>query len=166
MEIRVNVLGKVAFKVAKSRSDTEKAELYPFGEGIYAVMNGDNFVCLRVVADKRHSEEKGDYYALVEDNWANPKVVSCVDIIEHEERLKDYIDKCFDRLDAIVKKANDGISSVSDELNGFINNSQDVFCSIEKSLERIEKDGVGSGKGISEKTLLSAIEIVSKQLRI
>lgn len=163
MEIRVNVLGKVAFKVAKSRSDIEKAELYPFGEGIYAVMNGDNFVCLRVVANKRHSEEKGDYYALVEDNWANSKVVSCVDIIEHEERLKDYIDKCFDRLDAIVKKANDGISSVSDELNDFINNSQDDFCSIEKSLERIEKDGVGSGNGISEKTLLSAIEIVSKQ---
>nr|DAU24807.1 MAG TPA: hypothetical protein [Caudoviricetes sp.] len=66
MEIRVNVLGKVAFIAAKSsRSDIEKAELYPFGEGIYAVMNGDNFVCLRVVADKRHSEEKGDYYALV-----------------------------------------------------------------------------------------------------
>lgn len=163
MEIRVNVLGKVAFKVAKSRSDIEKAELYPFGEGIYAVMNGDNFVCLRVVADKRHSEEKGDYYAFVEDNWENPKVVSCVDIIEHEERLKGYIDKRFDRLDAIVKKANDGISSVSDELNCFISNSQDDFCSIEKSLERIEKDGVGSGKGISEKTLLSAIEIVSKQ---
>lgn len=163
MEIRVNVLGKVAYKGNVSRSYIEKAELYPFGEGIYAVMNGDNFVCLRVVADKRHSEEKGDYYAIVEDNWANPKVVSCVDIIEHEERLKDYIDKCFDRLDAIVKKANDGISSVSDELNGFINNSQDDFCSIEKSLERIEKDGVGSGNGISEKTLLSAIEIVSKQ---
>ena len=77
--------------------------------------------------------------------------------------MKDYIDKRFDRLDAIVEKANDGISSVSDELNGFINNSQDDFCSIEKSLERIEKDGVGSGNGISEKTLLSAIEIVSKQ---
>jgi hypothetical protein len=44
-----------------------------------------------------------------------------------------------------------------------MSNSQDDFCSIEKSLERIEKDGVGSGKGISEKTLLSAIEIVSKQ---
>lgn len=163
MEIRVNVLGKVAYKGDESREYAEKAELYPFGEGIYAVMNGDNFVCLRVVADKRHSEKKGDYYEFVEDNWANPKVVSCVDIIEHEERLKDYIDKRFDRLDAIIKKANDGISSVSDELNGFINNSQDDFCSIEKSLERIEKDGVGSGKGISEKTLLSAIDIVSKQ---
>ena len=45
----------------------------------------------------------------------------------------------------------------------FISNSQDDFCSIEKSLERIEKDGSGSGNGISEKTLLSAIEIVSKQ---
>ena len=163
MEIRVNVLGKVAFKGTENRSYVEKAELYPFGEGIYAVMNGDNFVCLRVVADKRHSEEKGDYYALVEDNWAHPTVISCVDIIEHEERLKDYIDKCFDRLEAIVKKANDGISSVSEELDGFISNSQDDFCSIEKSLERIEKDGVGSGNGISEKTLLSAIEIVSKQ---
>lgn len=159
MEIRVNILGKVAYKVAERSSDIEKAELYPFGEGIYAVMNGDNFVCLRVVADKRHSEEKGDYYARVEDSWAHPKVVSCVNIIEHEERLKDYIDKCFGRL----KKNNDVISSVSDELNGFITNSQDDFCSIEKSLERIEKDGVGSGNGISEKTLLSAIEIVSKQ---
>lgn len=163
MEIRVNILGKVAYKVAEKSSDIEKAELYPFGEGIYAVMNGDNFVCLRVVADKRHSDEKGDYYARVEDSWAHPKVVSCVDIIEHEERLKDYIDKCFGRLEAIVKKNNDVISSVSDELNGFINNSQDDFCSIEKSLERIEKDGVGSGNGISEKTLLSAIELVSKQ---
>ena len=163
MEIRVNVLGKVAFKAAGSRSDIVKAELYPFGEGIYAVMNGDNFVCLRVVADKRHSEEEGDYYAIVEDNWAHPTVASCIDIIEHEERLKDYIDKRFDSLVAIIKKANEGIGSVSDELCDFINNSHDDFCSIEKSLERIEKDGVGSWKGISEKTLLSAIEIVSKQ---
>lgn len=163
MEIRVNIVGKVAYKNNVSRSDIEKAELYPFGEGIYAVMNGDNFVCLRVVADKRHSEEKGDYYALIDENWGNPAVISCVDIIEHEERLKDYIDKRFDRLEAIVKKSNDGISSVSEELDVFISNSQDDFCSIEKSLERIEKDGVGSGKGISENTLLSAIEIVSKQ---
>lgn len=163
MEIRVNILGKVAYKVAERRSDIEKAELYPFGEGIYAVMNGDNFVCLRAVADKRHNEEKGDYYALIEDNWANPSVVSCVDIIEHEERLKDYIDKRFDSLVAIIKKANEGIGSVSEELCDFINNSHDDFCSIEKTLERIEKDGVGYGNGISEKTLLSAIEIVSKR---
>lgn len=163
MEIRVNVLGKVAFKVAERRSDIEKAELYPFGEGLYAVMEGDNFVCLRAVADKRHNEEKGDYYAFIEDNWANPTVASCVDIIEHEERLKDYIDKRFDSLVAIITKANEGISSVSDELGDFINNSQDDFCSIEKTLERIEKDGVGRGNGISEKTLLSAIELVSKQ---
>ena len=163
MEIRVNIVGKVSYKDNVSMSDIEKAELYPFGEGIYAVMNGDNFVCLRVVADKRHSEEKGDYYAFIDENWANPAVASCVDIIEHEERLKDYIDKRFDRLEDIVKKANDGISSISEELDGFISNSQDDFCSIEKSLERIEKDGSGSGNGISEKTLLSAIEIVSKQ---
>ena len=163
MEIRVNIVGKVAYKDNVSMSDIEKSELYPFGEGIYAVMNGDNFVCLRVVADKRHSEEKGDYYAFIDENWANPAVASCVDIIEHEERLKDYIDKRFDRLEDIVKKANDGISSISEELDGFISNSQHDFCSIEKSLERIEKDGSGSGNGISEKTLLSAIEIVSKQ---
>ena len=163
MEIRVNVLGKVAYIQGESMDNKAKAELYPSGDGVYAVMNGDNFVCLRVVSDKRHSDEKGDYYSRVEDIWGHPKVAICVDIIEHEERLKDYIDKCFDRLGAIVKKTNDSISSVCDELNCFINNSQDDFCSIEKSLERIEKDGVGNGNGISEKTLLSAIEIVSKQ---
>lgn len=163
MEIRVSVLGKVAYKENESREDAEKAELYPFGEGVYAVMDGEIFVALRVVAGKKHSDEKGDYYACVDNYWGYGKISSSATIIEHEERLKDYIDKRFDRLDAIVGKANDGISSVSDELNGFIINSQDDFCSIEKSLERIEKDGVGSGNGISEKTLLSAIEIVSKQ---
>lgn len=163
MEIRVSVLGKVAYKGNESREDAEKAELYPFGEGLYAVMDGEFFVGLRVVSGKKHSDGKGDYYACVDNYWGHVKISSSATIIEREERLKDYIDKCFDRLGAIVEKANDGINSVSGELGCFINDSHDDFCSIEKSLERIEKDGVGSGKGISEKTLLSAIEIVSKQ---
>lgn len=163
MEIRVNVLGKVAYKENESRNDAEKAELYPFGEGLYAVMDGEIFVALRVVSGKKHSDEKGDYYAYVENYWGHGKISNSATIIEHEERLKDCINKRFDRLEAIVEKANEGISSVSEELDGFISNSQDDFCSIEKSLERIEKDGVCSGNGISEKTLLSAIEIVSKQ---
>ena len=163
MEIRVNVLGKVAYIKEESWDNKAKAELYPSGEGVYAVMDGDNFVCLRVVSSKIHDDTKGDYYACVEENWTHPRIANSINVIEHEEKLKDYIDKRFDRLEAIVKKANEGISSVSEELDGFISNSQDDFCSIEKSLERIEKDGVGSGKGISEKTLLSAIEIVSKQ---
>ena len=163
MEIRVNILGKVAYIQGESRDNKAKAELYPSGEGVYAVMDGDDFVCLRVVFSKIHDDTKGDYYACVEENWAHARIANSINVIEHEERLKDYIDKCFGRLEAIVKKNNDCISSVSEELDGFISNSQDDFCSIEKSLERIEKDGVGSGKGISEKTLLSAIEIVSKQ---
>jgi hypothetical protein len=104
MEIRVNVLGKVAYKENESREDAEKAELYPFGEGLYAVMDGENFVELRAVADKKHSKEKGDYYAFVERYWGHGKISSSATIIEHEERLKDYIDKCFGRLEAIVKK--------------------------------------------------------------
>lgn len=163
MEIRVNVLGKVAYKENETMEDAEKAELYPFGDGLYAVMDGENFVELRVVSGKKHSDEKGDYYACVEKYWGHGKISNSATIIEHEERLKDYIDKRFDRLEAIIEKANEGISSVSEELDGFISNSQDDFCSIEKTLERIEKDGVGSGSSISEKTLLSAIEIVSKQ---
>lgn len=163
MEIRVNVLGKVAYKENESRADAEKAELYPFGDGLYAVMDGENFVALRVVYGKKHSEEKGDYYECVEHYWGNGRISNSATIIEHEERLKDCINKRFDRLEAIIEKANEGISSVNEELGGFRNNSQDDFCSIEKSLERIEKNGVGSGNGISEKTLLTAIEIISKQ---
>lgn len=53
MEIRVSVLGKVAYKERESREDAEKAELYPFGEGVYAVMDGENFVKLRVVSGKK-----------------------------------------------------------------------------------------------------------------
>lgn len=152
MEIRVSVLGKVAYKESVSRFDIEKAELYPFGDGVYAVMDGENFVGLRVVSDKKHSNERGDYYETVERCWANGKITSSATIIEHEERLKDYIDKRFDELQSAIENT----MSSADSIN-------DAVCSIKSSVEKIEKDGVGSGNGISEKTLLSAIEIVSKQ---
>lgn len=152
MEVRVNILGKVAYNGNESRSDFEKAELYPFGDGVYAVMDGENFVELRVVSGKKHSEEKGDYYECIDRCWSHGKISQTVTVIEHEERLKDYIDKCFGELQSSIENA---ISS-ADSIN-------DAVCSIKSSIEKIEKDGVGSGKGISEKTLLSAIEIVSKQ---
>ena len=152
MEIRVNILGKVAYKENESRSDFEKAELYPFGDGIYAAMDGENFVELRVVSGKKYSEEKGDYYECIDRCCAHGKISNSVTVIEHEERLKDYIDKRFDELQSAIENT----KSSSDSIN-------DAVCSIKSSIEKIEKDGVGSGKGISEKTLLSAIEIVSKQ---
>lgn len=77
MEIRVNVLGKVAYKGNESRSDFEKAELYPFGDGVYAVMDGENFVELRVVSGKKHSEEKGDYYECIEVLGARENLTNC-----------------------------------------------------------------------------------------
>ena len=151
MEIRVNILGKVAYKENESRSDFEKAELYPFGDGVYAVMDGENFVELRVVSGKKHSEEKGDYYECIDRCWAHGKISNSVTVIEHEERLKDYIDKRFDELQSSIENTKSSADSIDD-----------AVCSIKSSIEKIEKDGVGSGKGISEKTLLSAIEIVSK----
>jgi hypothetical protein len=152
MEIRVNILGKVAYKQGASRDDKAKAELYPSGEGVYAVMDGDDFVCLRVVSSKAHDDIKGDYYVNVEENWTHAKIANSINVIEHEERLKDYIDKRFDELQSSIENAKSSADSIDD-----------AVCSIKSSIEKIEKDGVGSGKGISEKTLLSAIEIVSKQ---
>ena len=152
MEIRVSVLGKVAYKENETREDSKKAELYPFGEGVYAVVDGENFVELRVVSVKKHSDEKGDYYECVDNYWGHGKISNSATIIEHEERLKDYIDKRFDELQSSIENAKSSADSIDD-----------AVCSIKSSIDRIEKDGVGSGKGISEKTLLSAIEIVSKQ---
>lgn len=152
MEIRVNVLGKVAYIQGESRDNKAKAELYPSGEGVYAVMDGDDFVCLRVVSSKIHDDTKGDYYACVEENWTHAKIANSINVIEHEERLKDYIDKRFDELQSSIENAKSSADSIDD-----------AVCSIKSSIEKIEKDGVSSGKGISEKTLLSAIEIVSKQ---
>lgn len=152
MEIRVNVLGKVAYKENESKADAEKAELYPFGDGLYAVMDGENFVELRFVSGKKHSEEKGDYYECIERYWGHGRISISATIIEHEERLKDYIDKRFGELQSSIEKAMSSADSINDAVG-----------SIKSSIDKIEKDGVGSGKGISEKTLLSAIEIVSKQ---
>ena len=152
MEIRVSVLGKVAYKENESKADAEKAELYPFGDGLYAVMDGENFVELRFVSGKKHSEEKGDYYECIERYWGHGRISISATIIEHEERLKDYIDKRFGELQSSIEKAMSSADSINDAVG-----------SIKSSIDKIEKDGVGSGKGISEKTLLSAIEIVSKQ---
>lgn len=152
MEIRVNILGKVAYKENETREDAEKAELYPFGEGVYAVVDGESFVELRVVSGKKHSDEKGDYYACVDNYWGHGKISNSATIIEHEERLKDYIDKRFDELQSAIENAKSSADSIND-----------AVCSIKSSIEKIENVGVGSGNGISEKTLLSAIEIVSKQ---
>lgn len=152
MEIKVNILGKVAYKENESREDAEKAELYPFGEGLYAVMDGEIFVALRAVSGKKHSDEKGDYYAFVGNYWGNGKISNSATIIEHEERLKDHIDKRFEELQLAIENTKSSADSIND-----------AVCTIKSSIEKIEKDGVGSGKGISEKTLLSAIEIVSKQ---
>ena len=152
MEIRVSVLGKVAYKENETREDAKKAELYPFGEGVYAVVDGENFVELRVVSGKKHSDEKGDYYECVDNYWGHGKISNSASIIEHEERLKDYIDKRFDELQSSIENAKNSADSIND-----------AVCSIKRSIEKIEEDGDGSGKGISEKTLLSAIEIVSKQ---
>lgn len=152
MEIRVSVLGKVAYKENETMEDAEKAELYPFGEGVYAVVDGESFVELRVVSVKKHSDEKGDYYACVDNYWGHGKISNSATIIEHEERLKDYIDKRFDELQSLIENAKSSADSIHDAVG-----------SIKSSIEKIEEDGVGSGKGISEKTLLSAIEIVSKQ---
>ena len=152
MEIRVNILGKVAYKQGESRDDKAKAELYPSGEGVYAVMDGDDFVCLRVVSSKAHDDIKGDYYVYVEENWTHAKIANSINVIEHEERLKDYIDNRFDELKSSIENSKNSTDSIND-----------AVCSIKSSIKKIEEDGVCSGKGISEKTLLSAIEIVSKQ---
>ena len=152
MEIRVNILGKVAYKQGESRDDKAKAELYPSGEGVYAVMDGDDFVCLRVVHSKAHDDTKGDYYVYVEENWTHARIANSINIVEHEERLKDYIDKRFGELQSSIENAISSAGSIHDAVD-----------SIKSSIDKIEKDGVGSRNGISEKTLLSAIEIVSKQ---
>ena len=152
MEIRVNILGKVAYIQGESRDNKAKAELYPSGEGVYAVMDGDDFVCLRVVSSKIHDDTKGDYYACVEENWTHARIANSINVIEYEERLKDYIDKRFDELQSAIGNTKSSADSIHDAVG-----------SIKSSIEKIEKDGVGSGNGISEKTLLSAIEIVSKQ---
>ena len=151
MEIRVSVLRKITYKEHETREDSKKAELYPFGEGLYAVMDGESFVELRAVSGKKHSDEKGVYYECVDNYWGHEKISNSATIIEHEERLKYYIDKRFDELQSPIENAKSSADSIDD-----------AVCSIKSSIEKIEKYGVGSGKGISEKTLLSAIEIVSK----
>lgn len=74
MEIRVNILGKVAYKENESRSDFEKAELYPFGDGVYAVREildpyiGEDGFIKECGLRKVHTEEHGDFCIILYHN--------------------------------------------------------------------------------------------------
>lgn len=63
------------------------------------------------------------------------KIANSINVIEHEERLKDYIDKRFDELQSSIENTKSSADSIDD-----------AVCSIKSSIEKIEKDGVGSGK--------------------
>lgn len=143
--------------------DKAKAELYPSGEGVYAVMDGDDFVCLRVVSSKTHDDTKGDYYVSIEENWTHVRIANSINVIEHEERLKDYIDKRFNELQTSINVVSDKASGIEEIVSPFIDQTLDDLSVIKTRTNKIIEDGVGNSGGISEKTLLTAIEIVSKQ---
>lgn len=111
MEIRVSVLGKVAYKQGASRDDKAKAELYPSGEGVYAVMDGDDFVCLRVVSSKIHDDTKGDNL-----DWSKLPLKGKQNERTDADRFKDITDKMSDTYKRKNHDYGNAFSEMYDEL--------------------------------------------------
>lgn len=82
---------------------------------------------------------------------------------EHEATLKDYIEECCVKILTSVNANRDDVRNVDEKMSVLIKQlASDITC-LKEALNSIKEDGVASGNGISEKTLLGILEIVTKK---
>lgn len=82
---------------------------------------------------------------------------------EHEATLKDYIEECCVKILTSVNANCDDVRNLDEKMSFLIKQLTSETTCLKEVLNSIKEDGVASGNGISEKTLLEALEIVTKK---
>ena len=82
---------------------------------------------------------------------------------EHEATLKDCIEECCVKILTSVNANRDDVRNVDEKMSALVEQlTSDITC-LKETLNSIKEDSVASSNGISEKTLLGALEIVTKK---
>ena len=165
-EVRIPILGVIEESETFTGNERCFLDYYPHGEGVYLVKIGS---CFRQLRDVRIRNEKTSDGRTRCDLAIFPiRSSAVVEEIkkEHEATLKDYIEECCVKILTSVNANRDDVRNVDEKMSVLIKQlASDITC-LKEALNSIKEDGVTSGNGISEKTLLGALEIVTKKRTI
>lgn len=151
-EIRIPILGVIEESETFTGNERYFLDYYPHGEGTYLVKIGKCFRELRNVRIRNEKTSDGRTRCdLAIFSICSSAVVEEIKK-EHEATLKDYIEECCVKILTSVNANRDDVRQLTSETTR-----------LKEALNSIKEDGVASGNGISEKTLLEALEIVTKK---
>lgn len=162
-EIRIPILGVIEESETFTGNERYFLDHYPHGEGVYLVKIGS---CSRELRDVRIRNEKTSD-GRTRCDFAIFSICSSAVVEEikkeHEATLKDYIEECCVKILTSVNANRDDVRNVDEKMSVLTKQlTFDTTC-LKEALNSIKEDGVASGNGISEKTLLGALEIVTKK---
>ena len=162
-EVRIPILGVIEESETFTGNERYFLDYYPHGEGVYLVKIGSCFRQLRDVRIRNEKTSDGRTRCdLAIFSICSSAVVEEIKK-EHEATLKDYIEECCVKILTSVNANRDDVRNVDEKMSVLIKQlASDITC-LKEALNSIKEDGVASGNGISEKTLLGALEIVTKK---
>lgn len=162
-EVRIPILGVIEESEIFTGNERYFLDHYPHGEGVYLVKIGS---CSRELRDVRIRNEKTSNGRIMCDFDIFPiRSSAIVEEIkkEHEATLKNYIEECCVKILTSVNANRDDVRNVDVKMSVLIKQfTSDATC-LKEALNSIKEDGVASGNGISEKTLLEILKIVTKK---
>lgn len=145
-EVRIPIVGVVEESKMNPTSDHRFVDHYPSGDGVYLVKFDDGSRELRSVIANGMIDK--DRQRVSEFGFPIPSQVIDEEIkTEHEASLKD----------AIEALRTDILHAVNACLEDMLRDNGNIF----RMLDEIKENGLASGSGISEKTLLEALKVVA-----
>ena len=162
-EVRIPILSIIEESETFTGNERYFLDYYPHGEGIYLVKIGN---CFRELRNVRSRNEKTSNGRIKCDFSVFP--ISSSAVVEeikkeHEATLKDYIEECCIKILTSVNANRDDVRNLNEKMSALVEQlTSDTTC-LKDALNSIKEDGVVSGNEISEKTLLGALEIVTKK---
>ena len=162
-EVRIPILGVIEESETFAGNERYFLDYYPHGEGTYLVKIGKCHMELRDVRI-RNEKTPNDRIKCDFGIFSIPSSAIVEEIKkEHEATLKDYIEECCVKILTSVNANRDDVRNVDERMSALTKQlTSDATC-LKETLNSIKEDGIASGNGISEKTLLGALEIVTKK---
>lgn len=167
-EVRIPILGVIDVDKLEHREDIHLFKTYTHGAGIYLIKQANTRIALHNVCRSNCRDKEGNDYATW-DEFILPTSIVIEDIKkEQETQLKEALTMVSDRLVATATVNNKLTSTLTESLNSLYDNLHNNVIkrlqSIEETLKQLTENGSASCNGISEKTLLEALAMVTKKL--
>lgn len=154
MVIEIEVKGRVP-SFFGNWNEMRKAKHYEFGEGLYAQVEDECVVGLVDVHDVKTNTE-GEYFDSLRTFEFTPS--ECIKIAANESRndVIAVMQKCCDKICNAIENCSVSVDAMHEEMTAEFSSLSEGCAKIEKTIDE------GSGNGVSEKTLLKALEIVTE----